>query len=167
MLKVIIGAAAAIVIIGMALYFWRRGGWTLFHQKMVGCAVIGYAVYLATLTGTAWSLLLPGLSPIGAGAATGAFIGVVVSGIVGTLGVATGGLAIAAGVGTLAAIFGGVGAASGWVGTLFSGGYGLRKVSYPLVHWAFWVPLLLIGAYLLWNSSRLSKPNPPVLDEED
>lgn len=165
--KIAFGAILAVLVIGMALYFWRRGGWTRFHQKVVGWTVIGYAVYLATLTGTAWKFFIPGFGSVGAGAVTGAFIGVLAHLVLGTLGIATGGIALAAGMGTLAVVFGGVGVATGWIAGFFSGGYGFHRVSYPLVHWAFWVPILLLGAYFLWNSRRRPPPSPQVLPDEN
>lgn len=166
-LKIAIGASVAVLIGGAALYFWRRGGWTQLQQRVVGWTVIGYAAYLATLTGTAWKLVLPGLGSVGAGAVTGAFVGVLAHLILGTLGIATGGIAIAAGMGTLALVFGGVGMASGWVASFFSAGYGFRRVSYPLVHWAFWVPLLMLGAYVLWKSRSRPTTSQQTLPDEN
>lgn len=165
-LKIVSGAILGAAVLGMALHFWRRGGWSRFHQKVVGWSVIGYAAYLATLTGTAWKFLVPGLGSAGAGAVTGAFIGVLAHTVLGTLGIATGGVALAAGMGTLALVFGGIGGTSGWVASFFAGSYGFQKVSYPLVHWAFWLPLFMLGVYLLWKRPARPQHAARALPEE-
>ncbi|RYF31935.1 MAG: hypothetical protein EOO23_00900 [Comamonadaceae bacterium] len=149
MLKVAVGVIFVLSIVGASVYFWRRGGWEKKHQKVIAYLVIGFGMYLAVLTGSATRLVLPGLGSIGLGATAGAGVGAVTYLLLGGIGLATGGTAYAVGLGWLVLVGGGLGAFSG-----SAAGFGLKTVSYPLVQWYLWVPILLLGCYLWWNSNR-------------
>lgn len=91
-------------------------------------------------------MVLPGVGGIAVGAGTGAAVGFGTWLVLGTVGVATGGVGLAIGAVSMAAIgafFGGIG------GT--ASGFGIQSVSYPLVHWIFWLPVIIIGCYFLWG----------------
>ena len=139
-------AAVGIAILGFAIWARFRGGWKRMHQKILGILTFGYGIFLALLTGSYTALVLPGLGGITLGAGAGAAVGLGTWLALGTIGVATGGVGLAIGAASMAAIgalFGGIG------GT--AGGFGTQAVTYPLVHWIFWLPLLIIGAYFLWG----------------
>jgi hypothetical protein len=133
---------AAVLILGFSLWSFFKGGWKILHQKIIGISIFAYGCYLATLTGSATVLVLPGVGAIGGGALVGAGAGWLTWAIIGTVGVATGGAGIALGSLGMALIgltFGAVGGAVG--------GFGLKTTSYPLVNPIFWVPLLILGIY--------------------
>jgi hypothetical protein len=80
---------------------------------------------------------------------------------IGTVGVATGGTAIAIGGLGMAAVGGALGATGA-----ASGGFGIRTISYPLVSPIFWVPVVMLGLYILVGSHKkrkLLKESPPPL----
>ena len=135
---------AAVIVLSILVAVFRRGWWSHLHRKIVGWTVILYGIYLATLTGSYTSLVLPEAGSIAIGAGTGAVTGYVTWLIIGTVGVATGGVGVAVGAGAMAAIgafFGGAGGAAG--------GFGLETVTYPLISPIFWVPVILLGIYFL------------------
>ncbi|MGJ7521403.1 hypothetical protein ACSFA0_13010 [Variovorax sp. LT1P1] len=123
--------------------------WSAFHQRVVAVATFAFGVYLATLTGTATQFVLPGFGAIGLGAAAGSAIGFGTFLMIGVVGVATGGVGLAIGAGAMTLIGAGVGAAGG-----AAGGFGFRVISYPLVSWWIWAPLLMLGVYLFVAAKR-------------
>lgn len=125
-----VGIAAAILIFA----FWakRHGGLRRAHQKLLGWLTLVYGIFLASLTGSYTSLMLPGIGGITMGAGTGAAVGFGAWLVLGTVGVATGGVGLAVGAVTMALI----GALLGGIGGT-AGGFGIQTVSYPLVHWMF------------------------------
>lgn len=123
-----------------------RGVWTLAQRKVIGWLILLYGIYLATLTGSYTAIVAPGIGKIAIGAGTGAAVGFSTWLVVGTVGVATGGAGVAIGALAMAgigALFGGVGGASG--------GFGIKTLTYPLVHWTFWVPIIIIGLYFAFG----------------
>lgn len=118
-----------------------------FFRKTVGFSILFYGIYLATLTGSTLSVIIPGIGAIGSGAAAGAGIGFITNLFVGTVGVATGGLGIAIGLPAMML----AGTIVGAAGASFSN-FSVRMISYPLVSPFFWIPLIIIGIFLL--SSR-------------
>ena len=109
-----------------------------FFKLILGCLFIFVGMYLALLTGTVTSFVMPGLGKIVIGTASGVGVGLLTSLIVGTLGVATGGVGIALGalgMAVIGGLLGGVGATTS--------GFGLQTVTYGLVSWVYWVPLIL------------------------
>jgi hypothetical protein len=150
--------AIATTILIFAYWAKRHGGWRRVHQRLLGWLTLIYGIFLASLTGSYTSLVLPGIGGIALGTGTGAAVGFGAWLVLGTVGVATGGVGLAIGAASMAAIgalFGGIG------GT--AGGFGIQTVSYPLVHWIFWVPVLIIGIYFLWGYKlkRFYSPSNP------
>lgn len=142
-----IAIGCAILLVGIVVRRWTD--WRIVHQRLVGSAIVCYGVYLATLTGTVSTFVLPGLSAMGSGAAAGAGVGLLTYALIGTVGVVTGGVGIAVGGLAMALIGGGL----GLTGAL-AGGAGFRTVTYPLVsHW-FWAPVLAIGVYVFFGALR-------------
>ena len=139
-------SAIGIAILGFAVWAKYRAGWKRVHQKILGILTLVYGLFLSLLTGSYTSLVLPGLGGVTLGAGAGAAVGLGTWLVLGTIGVATGGVGLAIGAASMA----GIGALVGGIGGTASG-FGIRAVSYPLVHWIFWVPLLVIGAYFLWG----------------
>ena len=142
----IIYISIAIAIGIVLLFYWakRFGGWQRTHQKLLGFMTLMYGVFLASLTGSYTALVLPGIGGIALGLGSGAAVGLGVWVAIGTVGVATGGIGLAIGAASMIAIgalFGGIGGAAG--------GFGIQTLSYPLVHWGFWVPVMIIGVYFL------------------
>ena len=133
-----------LVLLAIAYWAVKHGGWQRRHQRAVGWATLLYGIYLATLTGSYTAFVLPGFGGIALGAGAGAAVGFGTWLALGTIGLATGGVGIALGALSLV----GIGALVGGLGGA-AGGIGFQTVSYPLVHWAFWVPLLFIGIYLI------------------
>ncbi|SEA16383.1 hypothetical protein SAMN05660420_01439 [Desulfuromusa kysingii] len=140
--SIIIGAAVAIVI--FAIWAKFLGGWSRLHQKIIGLMTMCYGLYLATLTGTVTSLVLPGIGSIAIGTGAGAAVGFFTSVVIGTVGVATGGVGIALGALGMS-IIGGV---FGLIGSS-AGGVGFERTSYHLVNPIFWIPLIVLGIYFL------------------
>lgn len=140
-LLVALAIGAVLLCTGMVMKF--RGYWAPTQRKMLGWLIVIYGIYLATLTGTYTALVVPGLGKIAIGAGAGAAVGFVTWLVIGTVGFATGGAGVALGALAMTAI----GAFFGSVGS-GSGGFGLQTVTYPLFHWAFWVPIVIIGLYL-------------------
>ena len=141
-----ISAAIAAAILIFAYWAKRHGGWRRAHQRLLGWLTLIYGIFLASLTGSYTALVLPGVGGIAVGAGTGAAVGFGTWLVLGTVGVATGGVGLAIGAVSMAAIgafFGGIG------GT--ASGFGIQSVSYPLVHWIFWLPVIIIGCYFLWG----------------
>ena len=127
-------------------------------RVFLGTLIMAYGAYLATLTGTTTHFVMPGLGSVALGAATGGAVGFGTWVVVGTVGVATGGVGIAVGAATMAA----VGAVLGGTGGA-AGAFGFRAVSYPLVAWYFWVPIVCIGAMFIYGRKKkklLSKALP-------
>lgn len=147
------GVIIAIGIIILIFFMWSRflGGWRALHQKTVGLLIIAYGAYLATLTGTITRFVIPGIVSIGGGAAAGAGIGFATWLIIGTVGIATGGVGVAIGAAALTTIGGVLGAAGA-----AAGGSGFTTVTYPLVSPYFWVPLLLLGIYFVIGGRKKS-----------
>ena len=81
----------------------------MIHRRIVGWPVVFYGVYLATLTGSYTSLVLPGAGSIAIGAGTGATVGFMTWLAVVTVGVVTGGTGVEIGAGAMALLFGGAG----------------------------------------------------------
>jgi len=136
--------AAAILL--FALWAKIHGGWRRAHQRVLGWLILLYGIFLSSLTGSYTAFVLPGIGGIALGAGTGAAVGLGTWLVLGTVGVATGGIGLAIGalgMAAIGAIFGGIGGAAG--------GFGFQTVSYPLVHWAFWLPLIVIGLYFIWG----------------
>jgi hypothetical protein len=139
-------AAIGMAILGFAVWAKCRAGWKRIHQQVLGILTLVYGIFLALLPGSYTSLVLPGLGGITLGAGAGAAVGLGTWLVLGTIGVATGGVGLAIGAASMTAIgalFGGIGSTAG--------GFEIHVVSYPLVHWIFWVPLLVIGAYFIWG----------------
>ena len=88
---------------------FKRGWWSVIHRRIVGWPVVFYGVYLATLTGSYTSLVLPGAGSIAIGAGTGATVGFMTWLAVVTVGVVTGGTGVEIGAGAMALLFGGAG----------------------------------------------------------
>jgi len=131
---------------GYAWWAIVRAGWKRAHQRALGMLTIVYAIILASLTGSHTVLVLPGIGGITLATGTGAAVGLGAWFVLGTIGVATGGVGIpigAAAMTAIGALFGAIGGAAG--------GFGFRQVSYSLVHPIFWTPLLVLGAYFLWG----------------
>ncbi len=141
----------AIGILILVFYIWSRflGGWRILHQKIVGLLIIAYGAYLATLTGTVTQFVIPGIGSIGGGAVAGAGVGFATWLVVGTVGVATGGVGIAIGAAAMTMI-GGILGATGAA----TGGAGFTTVTYPLVSPFFWVPFILLGIYFVIGGRR-------------
>lgn len=151
MIYFIFGAAISIITFASWAYF--RGEWKEIHQRIIGAAVVVYGLYLAALTGSYTSLVLPGIGSIALGATSGAAAGFATWVVLGTVGVATGGMGIAVGalaMTTIGATFGTVGGAAS--------GFGLQRISYPLVSPFFWVPLVILGCYFLWGKKKRKMP---------
>lgn len=130
------------LLLGTAIILKLRGLLALTQRKVLGWLIVVYAIYLSMLTGSYTALVLPGIGKIAIGAGTGAAIGFGAWMVIGTVGVATGGVGIA--IGALAMTV--IGAFFGGLGGIASG-FGVQAISYPLVHWAFWIPILIIGLY--------------------
>ena len=155
--------AIAVAILIFAFWAKRHGGWRRVHQRLLGILTLSYGLFLASLTGSYTSLVLPGIGGITLGVGVGAAVGFGTWLVIGTVGVVTGGIGIAIGAASMVAIgavFGGIG------GT--AGGFGTTTVYYPLVHWVFWAPVVLIGAYFLWGYKikKLRGSQPPVTAPE-
>lgn len=128
----------------LGILAYKRGRWSVFHRRIVGWSVVFYGVYLATLTGSYTSLVLPGIGPIVIGAGTGAGIGFITWLVIGTVGMVTGGVGVAIGAGAMAfigALFGGAGGAAG--------NFGIKTVTYALISPIFWIPVIILGIYFL------------------
>ena len=141
-----ISVAIAVAILVFAFWAKQHGGWRRAHQRLLGILTLSYGLFLASLTGSYTSLVLPGIGGISLGVGVGAAVGFGTWLVLGTVGVVTGGIGLAVGavgMAAIGAIFGGIG------GT--AGGFGITTVSYPLVHWIFWVPVVLIGIYFIWG----------------
>lgn len=141
-----ISVAFAAAILIFAYWAKRHGGWRQTHQRLLGWLTLIYGLFLASLTGSYTSLVLPGVGGIALGAGTGAAVGFGTWLVLGTVGIAAGGVGLAVGAASMAAIgalFGGIG------GT--ASGFGIQTVSYPLVHWIFWIPVVIIGIYFIWG----------------
>lgn len=137
--------------------YWakRHGGWRRTHQRVLGWLTLLYGIFLASLTGSYTAFVLPGVGGIALGVGAGAAVGLGTWLVLGTVGVATGGVGLAIGafgMAAIGAIFGGLGGAAG--------GFGFQTVSYPLVHWVFWLPLILVGLYFIWGH-KLKKGTAP------
>ncbi|MBE9070055.1 hypothetical protein IQ260_25775 [Leptolyngbya cf. ectocarpi LEGE 11479] len=111
---------------------------------MIGISLLLYGAYLATLTGSYTTIIFPEIGSIGSGAVAGVGVGFFTSLLVGTVGVATGGIGIAIGALGMSAI----GGFLGMVGAA-SGGFGIKTLSYPLVSPWFWAPILAIALWLI------------------
>jgi len=133
---------AVALFLGVIAY--KRGSWSIFHRRIVGWSVVLYGFYLATLTGSYTSLVLPGIGSIAIGAGAGAAVGFITWLVIGTVGVATGGVGVAIGAGAMALIGASFGGAGG-----VAGGFGIKTVSYPLISPIFWVPAIILGIYFL------------------
>lgn len=139
--------AASYLIIG----YWKKRDIPLI-RRAVGLLIMFYGAYLATLTGTTLSFVVPGIGSIALGAVTGAAVGFGTWLIIGTVGVVTGGVGVAVGAAAMAiigAVLGGTGGAAG--------GFGFHRISYPLVAWYFWVPIILIGALFILGVRKKKK----------
>lgn len=147
MLPIIIGVAIAASALVGRLVLGNR--WAAFHQRVLAVVTLAFGLYLAMLTGTVTQFVLPGLGAIGLGAAAGSAIGFGTFLVIGVIGVATGGVGLAVGAGAMTLIGAGVGAAGG-----AAGGFGFRVVSYPLVSWFVWAPILILGIYLFIAAKR-------------
>lgn len=133
----------------------RHAGWKVLHQQVVATLVLLYGVYLAMLAGTSTHFVVPGIGALGSGAAAGAAIGLATYLVVGAVGVATGGVGISLGLGAMTLMGAGVGAAGG-----ASGAAGFTTVSYSLISPLFWIPIVLLSAYLFigaWMRSRSAR----------
>lgn len=150
MLYVLVAVAVAVILFGLWSYF--RGGWKVVHQRLIGATVFLYGLYLASLTGSVTSFVLPGIGSVAVGAGTGAAVGALTYLVIGTVGVATGGVGIAVGLGAMT----GMGALLGSAGAA-SGGIGFTTQTYPLVSPIFWVPLLIIGVYFLLGRRKVKQ----------
>jgi len=136
-----ISIAIGVGILGYCLWRFATGKWSSF---IFGWLMFFYGIYFSFFTGTCTSLIIPGIGSIGAGAATGGIVGLMFYGIIGTLGVVTGGAGFALGafgMATIGVILGAIGAGSG--------GFGLRTTSYFLVTPYFWAPLIFFGFVLI------------------
>lgn len=152
-----VSVIAGLIVLSLGIVAFQRGWWSVFHRRMVGLTVVLYGIYLATLTGSFTSLVLPGIGSIAIGAGTGAVVGFVTWLAIGTVGVATGGVGIAIGAGVMTligALFGGAGGAAG--------NFGIKTVTYPLVSPIFWVPIIILGIYFLRGKKiKMQKMLPP------
>lgn len=141
-IAILIGMALVIAAISIRLLL--RQQWRMAHQRVIGAVVLAYGTYLAMLTGTVTEFVVPGIGAIGAGAVAGSLIGLGTFAVLGVVGIATGGTAFAAGAGLMALAGAGVGATGGAVG-----GLGFRTVIVPLISPIFWLPVMMLGIYLL------------------
>ncbi len=123
-------------------------------RKLFGCILLLGGMYLALLTGSTSSLILPGLGKIALGAGGGAVVGLGTSLLLGTLGVATGGVGVAVGLWGMTIIGGLLGGVGGT-----TSGFGFQTVTHPLVHWIYWLPLVLLGIYFLFGGKVNEKVN--------
>ncbi len=144
---ILVVLAASYLIFG----YWKKRDIPLI-RRTIGLLIMFYGAYLATLTGTTLSFVVPGIGSIALGAVTGAAVGFGTWLIIGTVGVVTGGVGVAVGAAAMAiigAVLGGTGGAAG--------GFGFQRISYPLVAWYFWVPIILIGALFILGMRRKKK----------
>ncbi len=153
----IIYISVAIAVAILIFAFWTRchGGWKRAHQRLLGWLTLIYGIFLASLSGSYTSFVLPGIGGITLGAGTGAVVGFGTWLVLGTVGVATGGVGLAIGaiaMTSIGALFGGIG------GT--ASGFGLQNVSYPLVHWVIWLPVIIIGIYFIWGHTLRRRRGP-------
>lgn len=121
-------------------------------RRVIGLLIVLYGGYLATLTGSASSFVVPGFGAIGAGAGVGAGIGLGTWAVLGTVGVVTGGVGVAVGAAAMA----GIGALLGGAGGA-AGGLGFQTVTYPLIAWYFWLPIVVIGVLFLLGIRKKRK----------
>lgn len=150
---------AGTVILGFMLWSRFRGGWKIFHQRIIGISIFLYGCYLATLTGTCTVFVLPGIGAIGGGALAGAGAGWLTWVTIGTVGLATGGAGVGLGLFGMALIGFVLGAIGG-----AAGGFGFQTITYPLVSPFFWMPLLILGIYFCVGSRKKKKlASTPVL----
>jgi hypothetical protein len=159
MLPLIIGVAIAVGALVGQLVVGNR--WAAFHQRVLAVVTVVFGLYLAMLTGTVTQFVLPGIGAIGLGAAAGSAIGFGTFLAIGVIGVATGGVGLAIGAGAMTLIGAGVGAAGG-----AAGGFGFRVVSYPLVSWFIWAPILILGIYLFMAAKRKNRALAPPGSED-
>jgi hypothetical protein len=141
-----VSALIGLMILGYGFRRWSNGTWS---AKLFGWLIMLYGFYFSVFTGSYSSLLLPGIGSIGLGAAVGGTVGWAASAIIGTIGVVTGGVGIAIGIVGMVTI----GAALGAVGA-GSGGFGIKTTTYFLITPWFWVPLILIGIFLIFRSNK-------------
>jgi hypothetical protein len=150
-IAIIISALIGVFIVGYGFRRWSNGTWS---AKIMGRLTFLYGLYFSFFTGSYSSLVLPGIGSIGLGAVTGGAIGWAASAIIGTIGVVTGGVGIAIGalgMATIGAVLGAIGAGSG--------GFGIRATTYFLVTPWFWVPLIIIGLFLMFRNRKSNIKN--------
>jgi len=150
-IAIVISVLIGVSIIGYGFWKWANGTWS---AKFMGRLIFLYGLYFSFFTGSYSSLVLPGVGSIALGAATGGAVGWAASAIIGTIGVATGGVGIAIGalgMATIGAVLGAIGASSG--------GFGIKTTTYFLVTPWFWVPLIIIGLFLMFRSRKSSIKN--------
>ena len=145
-IAMIVSALIGLLILAYGFKRWSNGTWS---AKIVGWLVMLYGFYFSLFTGSYSSLVLPGIGSIGLGAGVGGAVGFGASVIIGTIGVATGGVGIA--IGALGMTL--IGATLGAIGGA-SGGFGINTTTYFLVTPWFWVPLILIGLFLVFRSGK-------------
>lgn len=122
--------------------------------KVMGRLIFLYGLYFSVFTGSVSSLVIPGIGSIGIGsigigAVAGGAVGWVASAIIGTIGVVTGGIGLAIGglaMAGIGAVFGALGAASG--------GFGIHTTTHFLVTPWFWIPLIIIGLFLMFRGNK-------------
>jgi hypothetical protein len=149
----VIAIALGFALAAVAVYLKVFAGWRRAHQAILGGLTMFYGMWLALCTGTVWKLVVPGVGSVVLGSASGAGLGFVTFLVVGTVGVATGGIGIsfsAAAMVAAGAVFGAVGGAAG---------ASLARV--PLVSPLLWLPVLGVGIYLVVGAIRRRRPLPP------
>lgn len=139
-----ISTIVVVIVISLGILAYKRGWWSVIHRRIVGWTVVLYGIYLASLTGSYTSLVLPGVGSIAIGSGAGAAVGFLTWLVIGTVGVATGGVGVAIGAGAMTIIGTLFGAAGG-----AAGGFGIQTVTYPLISPLFWVPVTILGIYFL------------------
>ena len=70
-----ISVAIAAAILIFAYWAKRHGGWRRAHQRLLGWLTLIYGIFLASLTGSYTSLVLPGIGGIALGTGAGAAVG--------------------------------------------------------------------------------------------
>ena len=141
---IIVSVIFSILIVGYCIHKIKNFGWHALSDRFFGVLVLLYGAYFALFIGSSVSLVLPGIGSIAVGATAGAALGWATFAILGTLGVATGGIAIALGAIGMAVI----GAVLAAVGAT-AGGAGFQATRYFLVTPWFWGVLIAIGLYLI------------------
>ena len=124
-------------------------GW----KRFIAAPIILCGIYLSTLTQTTWDVPFFGEIALGsvAGASVGALLMGVTWAIIGTLGVATGGLGFALGPLSLiviGALLGGIGGGAAEM---------LGITTKPYVHPVVWISIVLAG-FCLWFWLKPKKP---------